>query len=248
MSFQQAANNPPTISLTTNVQNFESRWATVLNNISLCDDSTILRRTRTLVKEMNILQTVILKRLETCSDEDKESLFTRFKLVNDQFDSRKSEILQILDKKEEEMKYNTISSAPPPQFSSMKSKTYSKNRYTQQVAGQDPLLNQSLLEGDYDLEYIHDEANDIAYQMQEINKVTHDLNNNIQDQHGILVNIDGTIDDAKNEMIEGNSDLMVAEIHQKSTQKATIIVSVVVCGVILLIVGAVCLYIFVFKK
>ena len=66
-----------------------------------------------------------------------------------------------------------------------------------------------------DLEMLERETTSIVSDMQEVNKMSHQLDNMISDQHETLVKIDKDIAEAKDEMIAGNADLEEAEEFQK---------------------------------
>ncbi|KAH0786577.1 hypothetical protein GPJ56_009479 [Histomonas meleagridis] len=67
-----------------------------------------------------------------------------------------------------------------------------------------------------DREFLQNQLNDIAETAAIINEGTHQVDNQITADHEKVVHIDQTIEEAKQEMIEGNKDLEVAEADQKA--------------------------------
>ncbi|KAK8844947.1 hypothetical protein M9Y10_021120 [Tritrichomonas musculus] len=67
-----------------------------------------------------------------------------------------------------------------------------------------------------DLEHTAKEMSEIAEQMNEINSVTHQVDDKLTEDHAKVVHIDETISEAKEEMIAGNKDLEDAEEDQKA--------------------------------
>lgn len=68
-----------------------------------------------------------------------------------------------------------------------------------------------------DVTFVKNNAAEIVNGMTELNDLTNQLAEKIDDQHEIVVHVDETIEEAKEEMIEGNAVLEEAEEIQQST-------------------------------
>lgn len=101
-------------------------------------------------------------------------------------------------------------------------------------------LNQALLpsQEETDLNILMTEATDAVQDMKYLNDLTHKVHDEIKDQQTTLIHIDEVIESAKIDMIEGNEELDVAEIHQKSSSKTLIyvIIALVVAVVVVTII------------
>lgn len=92
-------------------------------------------------------------------------------------------------------------------------------------------------------------AGEIVEGMTTLVDLTNQLNDKLDEQHEQIGRIENTIEDARQEMVAGNSDLAEANEHQKAASKCLyIIIGGVVGGLILIAVVAVVLIKVVFKK
>jgi len=76
----------------------------------------------------------------------------------------------------------------------------------------------------------------IVEDLHELNDLTHQLDNKIQEQHEVIMKVDTVIESTVTEMQEGNKALEEAEEHQKGSNKCLIYILAIVLGVIALIV------------
>jgi hypothetical protein len=170
---------------------------------------------------------VIAKRLEkrlSEVDPDAESVRAQFDQVNSVFQQRKDQIKAMVDEADVQYQYRPAGAAADP-------------------------MQQLLLEDDdaNEIEYLQSQTRDVLQGMRQLTEITQQVGTLIQDQHETVVHIDSTIQDAVGEMKAGNVDLNAAEEHQKGAGRVGCIVLIVV-AVVAVIIGGLCLYLFVFKK
>jgi methyl-accepting chemotaxis protein len=67
------------------------------------------------------------------------------------------------------------------------------------------------------LEFLQNQTQSIVEDSKVLNQLTHEVADVIQDSHEKIVKIDQTVAEAKEEMVEGNAELVEAEDHQKKT-------------------------------
>lgn len=110
---------------------------------------------------------------------------------------------------------------------------------------EDRKKTQAQLEAEYqarEAEALDQGAKEIVTAMQDTLDVTNQLNENLDKQHEQIQRIETTVEDAHQEMVEGNADLEEAQEHQKSTSKCMYyIIGGVILGIIvivLIILGA----------
>ena len=195
MSFKKAAAaDPAKPSWKTEFENFISRWKVLEAGLSRLSDSSVRKQLIRTVREMEVLSKKINKGLgDQHVDADFASVVDDFRRVNSLFEEKKDQILEAIDQSER---------------SDMMRKAV---QFTQ-----DP-LQQSLLIDDEQaqLDMVQSASKEIVEQMKVLNASTHKLNEMIQDQHQMVLHVDKTIDEAKDDMIEGNKELSRAEAYQK---------------------------------
>lgn len=88
-------------------------------------------------------------------------------------------------------------------------------RKDEQQQQQQALTEEDLLREQ--LEFMHNQTQDITHQMKEINKIQNQLYDKVKEDSGLIVKVDENIEEAKDDMITGNVDLNAAEKHLKKT-------------------------------
>lgn len=83
-----------------------------------------------------------------------------------------------------------------------------------------------------EVEQLNRETEQIVQDMKAIDDAANILNEKIQEQHEQIIRIDDTIEDAHEEMVEGNKDLNVAQEHQKKSTKCLLYI----CGGVLIFI------------
>ena len=68
-----------------------------------------------------------------------------------------------------------------------------------------------------EIDLISRQAEDIAADMAALKETTYQVHDQIQNDHEKLQHIDETVTEAKENMVEGNKELEIAEKHQKKT-------------------------------
>ena len=107
-----------------------------------------------------------------------------------------------------------------------------EQEHQQQLSQEQMLANQMSNE----VSGLENAVQDIVEDMTELNDLTHQLNNKIQEQHEIVVRVDDVIEVAVNEMQQGNEQLEKAEEHQKSSNSCLIYILIALIIIIALIV------------
>jgi cobalamin biosynthesis Mg chelatase CobN len=97
------------------------------------------------------------------------------------------------------------------------------------------------------VDHLQRDANEVVQQMHEVNDLQHQLDGMIVQQHEQVVHVDQTIEDAKDDMVDGNAQLELAEKDQKSSSKCICCILGIVGLVVLVIVIVLVVY-FVTKK
>lgn len=90
-----------------------------------------------------------------------------------------------------------------------------KREQQQQQQVQVALTEEDLLREQ--LEFMHNQTQDIVHQMKEINEIQNKLYDKIKSDSEIIVKIDHDVEEAKDDMIAGNEQLEAAEKHLKKT-------------------------------
>lgn len=145
---------------------------------------------RTLERRLKDLQTIPKDEL---SEEDKQKI-TR---LYTEFSNSKEEIQTQI----EEEKNNAAS----------ESNVRRKDEQQQQQA----LTEEDLLREQ--LEFMHNQTQDITHQMKEINKIQNQLYDKVKEDSGLILKVDENIEEAKDDMMAGNVDLTAAEKHLRRT-------------------------------
>ena len=223
MSFRRAATaDPEKPPLMTELENFITRWRILESGLSNLSDGAVRKQMTRAIREMDVLSSKIEREVQSHEmNPETESVLADFRQINALFQAKKSDIRDAIEKSE----------------------THEMMRKAAE-SRQDPLQQNLLIDEEQEqLDMVQGASREIVSQMKVLNAATHKLNNMIQDQHQIVVNVDKTITEAKDEMIAGNAELSEAEQYQKEGGRCIFYV-LGISGTIAILVGVICAWLF----
>lgn len=191
MSFQKAGN------LSSLVDQYVKAYNEIQATITKIPDEKTLKQIRTNYNILNTNGKKIDDKLESGEDPDTEALKEQYNPVAMGFESQKASWEAILKKKEAEYK-----------------KIHDEEAHNAAMANLSEEQLQIQQQAD-DLDYIGRQVDEIKTMQQDLNEITHKVDDKITEDHEKVVNIDNHIEKAKTEMEEGNKDLDHAEKDQK---------------------------------
>ncbi|OHS99157.1 hypothetical protein TRFO_34475 [Tritrichomonas foetus] len=136
--------------------------------------------------------------MDDSNDPNADALRNRYYSVASGFDSQKASWDSVIKKKETEFK--KVREAEEAKKPAQPGMTEEQMQVMQQAD---------------ELEYVGRQVEEIVTMQKDLNELTHKVDDKITEDHEKVVKIDNHIEDAKNEMIEGNKDLEHAEKDQK---------------------------------
>ena len=192
MSFQK-------VSLSSLVEQYEKAHDEIKNTMksgNIKDEKT-LKQLRTHFDFLTTNTGKIEDILNKGEDPNCDELQDQYNEAAMDFDANKSSWESII--KKEEAKYKAI---------------HEKEEQEKQMANLSEEQRQEMQQAD-ELEYVGRQAEEINKMAKDLNEITHKVDDKITEDHEKVVRIDDHIENAKNEMVEGNKDLDHAEKDQK---------------------------------
>lgn len=180
------------------VANFESRFNTLKQNKDKIEDVKARKTVKQTIKNMEGLSNQINKSINNADPE----LVEKYNKLYAEFEDMKPGLLNEIQKLEQA------------------SNIASGNDVNTGSTGGAPAMSQQeqeVLQLQAQAEIMDNVAASIVEDMKDLNEVTLQLKDQIDQQHDVIVRIDDTISDAKEDMVKGNEDLQVAEEDQKKT-------------------------------
>ena len=222
MSFKRVvASDQEKPRLVSELDSFISRWRTLRDSMSNIADKNVRKQAKRTLREVEVLARKIEKEIEESSiPPEVTGRLSEFQKMKEEFERSKTVIQESID-------------------------THDMNDMMKVAADEPnhPLVMSLIDEEQAELDMVQGASREIVSQMKVLNEATHRLNNTIQDQHKVLVNIDKTIVDARDEMIAGNEELATAEEYQKESGHCLYYILGLV-GTIAILVGVVCAWLF----
>lgn len=222
MSFKRVvASDQEKPRLVSELDSFISRWRTLRDSMSNIADKNVRKQAKRTLREVEVLARKIEKEIEDGSiPPEVTDRLSEFQKMKEEFERSKTVIQESID-------------------------THDMNDMMKVAADEPnhPLVMSLIDEEQAELDMVQGASREIVSQMKVLNEATHRLNNTIQDQHKVLVNIDKTIVDARDEMIAGNEELATAEEYQKESGHCLYYILGLV-GTIAILVGVVCAWLF----
>lgn len=191
MSFQKAGN------LSSLVDQYVKAYNEIQATITKIPDEKTLKQIRTNYNILNTNGPKIDEKLESGEDPNTDALQEQYNPVAMGFESQKASWEAILKKKEAEYK-----------------KIHDEEAHNAAMANLSEEQLQVQQQAD-DLDYLGRQVDEIKTMQQDLNEITHKVDDKITEDHEKVVNIDNHIEKAKTEMEEGNKDLDHAEKDQK---------------------------------
>jgi chromosome segregation ATPase len=191
MSFGKPAAASGSSQLSANITTFEQNLSRFEAN---SQDATKWRDADRAVKTLDSLSATISANLRTAKDANASDLQQKFGALDQRYQSAKAAFAQ---KKEQ-------ANAPPPPPTGPDGKPLQQSELAQ-------------IEADASqLEFLQRETSDILESQRVIHDITAQVGDVIDRDHQKVVHIDETVEEAKQEMVQGNEELAQAEEHQKS--------------------------------
>ncbi|KAH0793984.1 hypothetical protein GPJ56_002196 [Histomonas meleagridis] len=199
MSFA-TSNHPQTNQLMSDVTNFKKLWETkVKKNIENLKKHDLEENTIKAIKNT-------MNQLEKLSNQIKGKIGNNqeakaiFDPVFNEFSQQKPNILQLIQKFED------------------KKRAQDAAEDAKALQATEGNVDQLQVQHDAeDLQFIHEQTQDIVEDMKALKEITEQVNNKVQADHEVVVRIDNKIEEAKTDMVEGNKDLEKAQEDQKKT-------------------------------
>ena len=193
MSFQN-------IPLETRVNIFVKLYNEIKSSISNIPDENTLKELNSNFSNLITSMTIIKGQFDIGNNPNADSLRNKYDQTAKDFNANKSTWENIL--KEEEAKYKKIHD----QEDQKAHESHMPNIFNEQL--------QQTQQSD-GLDYMNHQMIDIKKKQEEINEITHILNDKILEDHPIIVKIDDNVENAKDNMAKGNKELDEAEKDQK---------------------------------
>jgi len=208
-----ANKTPTTNSLQSNISSLSNKWKKVETNINNLKAANMINQVR---KELNDIPR-ICSQIEVqlkADDPDKERLNAQYMELLGIINSKKDEYMRLV---------NSAESTPQPTMSGPSS------------SGIGSQLNQTLIDESAEISVIESQTQGIVEDMAELNKTTHQVAEVIEESHEVVMKVETTIEDAHQEMQEGNQQLDQAKEYQKGSSKCLCYILIIILIIIAII-------------
>ena len=201
MSFAQLAANDNTSRLELLVNNFNNRLQLYESGKNSLEDPVARQKMKKYIKELDLLATHI-KKLINDGDPDTPRFQQSF---NESF-----------------QRYIDDKATVQSRITELDEAAAKKAREEFLAAPQSNALDQALIDPETEaIEFVNQQSTEILNDMKELKKATYEVHDKIVEQHEIILHVDETVAQAKEEMIQGNAELEIAEKAQKESSVFT---------------------------
>ncbi|EAY06963.1 hypothetical protein TVAG_100030 [Trichomonas vaginalis G3] len=188
------------------VNNFEKRLNSVKKELPNISNPSKRATIKKHLKDLNSLQVQIAPLMANAAPDVQD----KYERLSGEYDDIKHDTERQIETLDQQAQQQAASHGAPPSGN---------------------VLQQSLIDDEArEVEYINRQSADIVEDMKALDEAASMLKEKIDEQHEVVVRVDNTIEDAHEEMVEGNKSLNVAQEHQKASSRClyTILIIVII--------------------